>query len=131
MLSTLPSSSNTFGAGGTNGHVVLERYSISGKSKELTSRPFLYRISAVDASCLSKLAVKYAHYVQIGKPDLRDLAHSLLFRRSMLRYSRFLVADNHEGLVQKLRSNSDNIDVRTADKVKRVALVFTGQGAQW
>ena len=32
---------STFGAGGTNGHVVLERYSIAGKSKELTSRPFL------------------------------------------------------------------------------------------
>ena len=122
---------NTFGAGGTNGHIVLESYVSAPKQKRPTSRPFLFRVSSADALCVSKLSDKYAGYVEVAKPDLRDLAHTLLCRRSLFRHSRFLVAASHDELLQKLRSNSDKVDVQSNQKAKRIAFFFTGQGTQW
>ena len=123
---------NTFGAGGTNGHAVLEAY--PGGLPEtpiLERRPYLFKISAADDVALKLTSLKFAEYVEASKPVLRDLAHTMLACRSTLRKSMIFAADNHEELVAALRRDNYNVYVKLSDVQKELIFVFTGQGAQW
>lgn len=122
---------NTFGAGGTNGHAMLEAYPHARPSSAVTEEPFLFKVSAADEPSLRRLLLKYADYVEQHKPNLRDLAHTLLARRSTLKRSAFFVAQNHREVIDMLRAETHQIRRKGADGVMKVAFVFTGQGAQW
>lgn len=123
---------NTFGAGGTNGHAVLEYY--PGPPSEphaITGRPYLFKVSAADDDSLRKLSLEYAHYAQDRQPCLRDLAYTLLCRRSTLRKAIYLTASNIEDLASDLRSQSQKVHAKSQKGVDQIVFVFTGQGAQW
>ncbi|KAL8829024.1 MAG: hypothetical protein Q9170_006352, partial [Blastenia crenularia] len=124
---------NTFGAGGTNGHAILEAYTTTSKIPKPCNerKSWLFKISAADEASLQALATSYASYVQLCTPDLRDLAHTLTARRADLKYSRFMVASNHEALCKQLDSAAGKVILRTNSRVKKTLFVFTGQGAQW
>lgn len=122
---------NTFGAGGTNGHAVLEAYHAPSLDQALAKRPWLFKVSAADEISLQDLSHKYACYIETRKPNLRDLAHTLLARRSALRYTRFLVASCHDEILAKLRHDNPEIFTTNIGKAEKVLFVFTGQGAQW
>ena len=56
---------NTFGAGGTNGHAVLESYfKTSMEPDAITGRPYLCKVSAADDGALRKHSLEYARYVE-------------------------------------------------------------------
>ncbi len=122
---------NTFGAGGTNGHAVLEAYPRTLLRTAVTEQPFLFKVSAADEASLRRLSLKYADYAEQHKPDLRDLAHTLLARRSTLKHSTFFVAQSHSEVVDILRAETYRVHKKGAECAKKVAFVFTGQGAQW
>lgn len=124
---------NTFGAGGTNGHAVLEAYENSYESLELSDdrRSWLFKLSAADEVSLRALVKSYFAYIQRRRPNLRDLAHTLIARRSNLKYSRFLVASNHETLCAQLQADDAKVLSSPSNPVKKTLFVFTGQGAQW
>ncbi|KAI9718693.1 MAG: Type I Iterative PKS [Candelaria pacifica] len=122
---------NTFGAGGTNGHAVLEAYPRSLLQPSTSGRPLLFKVSAADRESLRRLSLKYADYVESKKPNLDDLAHTLLSRRSTLKYSLFLTASTYEVLLYKLRDQTLKTYTKGTGDVKKVAFLFTGQGAQW
>lgn len=125
---------NSFGFGGTNGHVVLDHYPVEYRMPILTGRPFLFKVSAANELSLGALATSYAHYVESRKPSLSDLAHTLLARRSTLKKSLFLTVSSHSELVKKLRGWKDGPSKplsRTSLKSQSIGFVFTGQGAQW
>ena len=124
---------NTFGAGGTNGHAVLESYpspSDTIKLVERSEKPLLFKVSAADEQSLKALSEDYANYIERTKPDIHDLAHTLLSRRSILRKSFFLTAKSLDEVIVKLRSPS-NIQTKGSEGSTKVLFVFTGQGAQW
>lgn len=122
---------NTFGAGGSNGHCVLEAFPRAPSKSPGLGRPLLFKVSAVDKSALRRLTLKYADYVEVCRPNLRDLAYTLLSRRSNLKELLFITATSHNELVQKLRAEAPKTYINVSEPVKRIVFLFTGQGAQW
>lgn len=125
---------NSFGFGGTNGHVVLDHYPMVSRVLSSTKRPNLFKMSAATDSALGALAQSYANYVERRNPPLGDLAHTSLSRRSTLKKSLFLTASDHSELIDKLRNwdtGPSKILSLTNVTSRTVGFVFTGQGAQW
>ena len=122
---------NTFGAGGTNGHAILEAY--SGELLEtstLEKRPYLFKISAADDKSLTETSLSFSKYVENSKPVLRDLAHTMLASRSTLRKSVFFTAGSHDEVITALRRDDHNIYVKPSEVERELIFVFTRQGAQ-
>ena len=107
---------NTFGAGGTNGHAVLEAYS-GGLPEKSTfeKRPYLFKISAADDKSLTETSLSYVKYVEDSKPVLRDLAHTMLASRSTLRKSIFFTAGSHDEVTAALRLDDHNVYVKPSE----------------
>lgn len=123
---------NTFGAGGTNGHAVLESYPREvSQSPSIEKRPYLFKVSAADDVSLKQISLRFAQYVEASKPTLRDLGHTMLCRRSTLRKSIFFTASTHEEVVAALRADNHSILAKPNEANKHLIFVFTGQGAQW
>ena len=125
---------NSFGFGGTNGHVVLDHYPPKTTLSPSIARPYLFKVSAATEQALGALATAYADYVESRIPSLSDLAHTLLSRRSTLKKSLFLTASSHSELIEKLRNWETGPSKplsRTNKNSQKVGFVFTGQGAQW
>ena len=123
---------NTFGAGGTNGHAVLEAFSGGlPKISTLEKRPYLFKISAADDVSLKQTSKSFAKYVEGSKPVLRDLAHTMLASRSTLRKSIFFTTGSHDEVIAALRRDDHNIYVKPSEAQRELIFVFTGQGAQW
>ncbi|KAL8974549.1 MAG: hypothetical protein Q9197_001227 [Variospora fuerteventurae] len=122
---------NTFGAGGTNGHAVVEVYNSPPSKPCLAQRPWLFKISAADKVSLQALSKEYATFVKNRQPDRRDLAHTLLAHRSRLRYMRFFVASRHEDLLAQLQADDPTLVIQNHAAAGKLLFVFTGQGAQW
>ena len=123
---------NTFGAGGTNGHAVLETIPrASLQRRHIGIRPFLFKVSAADDISLRQLSSKLAAYIERCSPSLQDLAYTLLSRRSTLRRSAFFVASTHDDTVKALRDSTSNIINTNSKHSTKIVFLFTGQGAQW
>ncbi len=122
---------NTFGAGGTNAHAVLESHEPRVSRALLTRKTYLFMVSAADEHALSQLSLKYADYVERFKPILPDLAHTLLARRSMLGKSMFFAAGSHDEAASRLRSQTAQTKITQKKSTRAVVFLFTGQGAQW
>ena len=123
---------NTFGAGGTNGHAVLETGpKASLQRRHIGSRPFLFKVSAADDGSLRQFSSRLATYVERCSPNLQDLAYTLLSRRSTLRKSIFFVSRTQENIVKTLRDSTSNIITTNSKHSTRIVFLFTGQGAQW
>ncbi|KAL9030032.1 MAG: hypothetical protein Q9180_006953, partial [Flavoplaca navasiana] len=121
---------NTFGAGGTNGHAVLESFAHRRRELPVTERPWLFRVSAADETSLRSLTRTYAAYIEKQRPNLRDLAHTLLAHRSSFRYSLFFVTATYDSLLAQLRCDHAVV-TKTGNAARGILVVFTGQGAQW
>lgn len=121
---------NTFGAGGTNGHAVLESFAHRRREMPATERPWLFRVSAADERSLRSLTRSYITYIEKERPNLRDLAHTLLAHRSSFRHSLFFVSSTHDSLLAQLRCDHAVV-TKTGNVARRILVVFTGQGAQW
>ena len=123
---------NTFGAGGTNGHAVLETApNASPQWRYIGSRPFLFKVSAADDSSLRQFSSRLAAYIEKCSPNLQDLAYTLLSRRSTLRKSVFFVSRTHSKTVKALRNSTSNIITTNSKHSTKIIFLFTGQGAQW
>ena len=122
---------NTFGAGGTNGHAVLESYARPQSKPRMIEARLLFKVSAADETTLERQAVKYAEYVQNTDVNLYDLACTLLNRRSTLQKSWFFTAKSRTEVLEQLRTNSHKILSKSSGSGSKVLFLFTGQGAQW
>lgn len=123
---------NTFGAGGTNGHAVMEAY--PGrllKTSVHEERPYLFKISAADDVALKQNSLTFAKYVESSKPVLYDLAHTMFASRSTLRKSIFFTAASHEEVVAALRRDDHRVYMKPTKVYRELIYIFTGQGAQW
>ena len=123
---------NTFGAGGTNGHAVLETApNAPPQRRYIGNRPFLFKVSAADDSSLRQFSSRLAAYIERCSPNLQDLAYTLLSRRSTLRKSIFFVSRTHNNTVKALRDSASNIITTNSKHSTKIVFLFTGQGAQW
>ena len=122
---------NCFGAGGTNGHCVLESIEAKSSRSPRIHRPYLYMISALNENAVRKMGNLYADYVEQKSPHLEDLAYTMLSRRSSFNKSYFFTATNMDEIVSALRESDPAISSKTTAVGKNVIWIFTGQGAQW
>ena len=123
---------NTFGAGGTNGHAILESYPTNPVTSAVsTRRSYLLKVSASEDTSLQALSLAYAQYIEERRPCLQGLAYTLLSRRSLLRKSILFASSSIEEVIHGLRSNTGKVHTKTMDCSGETVFVFTGQGAQW
>lgn len=125
---------NSFGFGGSNGHVVLDHFPKRNLKPSLINRPFLFKVSAMSESSLYLLAEKYADYILTHLPNLMDLAYTLLAHRSSFRKTVYLTANSHADLAQKLqqlRKQQITFLAESPSAANKLMFIFTGQGAQW
>ncbi|KAI4174173.1 MAG: hypothetical protein LQ343_002508 [Gyalolechia ehrenbergii] len=124
---------NTFGAGGTNGHAVLEAYEDNHESPKSSNeqRPWLFKLSAADEKSLKTMIEAYIAYIKQRRPNLGDLAHTLTAHRSNFKYSRVVVASNQETLCTQFESVGAKALTGPSRPVKQTLFIFTGQGGQW
>lgn len=131
---------NSFGFGGTNGHVILESYeppatSEVGTSNRITSfSPFVF--SAYSQQSLTGNLKSYARYLE-EHPDTNpsDLSWTLHSRKSRLPMRVSFPASSIKDLQSALSDIRDGSQIGTrpsrSSKEPRIFGVFTGQGAQW
>lgn len=130
---------NSFGYGGTNAHVLLERPSRpttdalkeAAAAKEISR---LFMLSAASQSSLLSMLKTTAEWVSKHpeQSSLRDLSYTLCQRRSIMQWRFSCVAANQGELLEALEKGSKRTDAvtRSSSDVK-ITFVFTGQGAQW
>ena len=121
---------NTFGAGGTNGHAVLDAYPRQSSKTGGPERRMLFKVSAMNESSLERLSLKYAEHIEMHKPSFLDLAYTMLTRRSTLRQSCFITATTLDELVSKLKAGPLKTSVKATKQIERIVFIFTGQGVQ-
>ncbi|MEV5205653.1 alpha/beta fold hydrolase [Streptomyces sp. NPDC053720] len=129
---------SSFGASGTNSHVVLEEAPATEPSGARTDRPVhLVTISAKDSDALSALARKYHRALGHAVPDLADIAFTARTGRAHFRNRLAVAADTTPQLLDHLGAylrgeTGRDVFVGTAPTGSpKVGFLFTGQGSQY
>ncbi|XDG09707.1 hypothetical protein ABKA04_009322 [Annulohypoxylon sp. FPYF3050] len=135
---------NSFGYGGSNAHAILElpdsdarRFYVSSYRSEdgeddfedtgLSARPQILVVSANDSYSLAKNIEALSNHLinPRTKVNLEDLAYTLSERRTRLWHRAFLSTRSSD-----ISDHQFTIGKNSGTPTK-IALVFTGQGAQW
>ena len=115
--------------------------SVTGAHENLLTRSIcepqqkVFVWSAADEDGLRRLASVYAAHlssmtaIQTPNRYFENLAYTLLFKRSSLRWKSFFVASSIQELFQGLKQGLPKAVRPTSGR--KLAFVFTGQGAQW
>lgn len=141
---------NSFGAGGTNAHVVMEAASsylyrlgtspndINNSSCEKRNRIFVF--SSASREALERLRIQIATYLERSahritsaeqeQKFLNSLSFTINDRRSRLPWISYVVGSTIRELRDTLDRNFENV-IRRAKSPAPICFVFTGQGAQW
>ena len=139
---------NSFGAGGTNAHVVLQEpqpqsqppqtENVAEPDEPATARATLYMLSTLHRDSLRTLAARHADYLGTTRNRLEDIACSAFTRRSHYEHVLAVVAESPNEVAATLRGFADGLVDSTvlATKIVRkkrpkLAFVFSGQGGQW
>jgi phthiocerol/phenolphthiocerol synthesis type-I polyketide synthase E len=94
---------SSFGIGGTNAHVILQKPINLGRSQE-EKAPHLFLLSAKKTSSLQKMKENLKEKLVKHHPVLRDVAATLTMGRDEFDHRFVITADNHEQLIEKLSS---------------------------
>jgi acyl transferase domain-containing protein/short-subunit dehydrogenase/acyl carrier protein len=128
---------SSFGATGTNAHVILEGAEAAPlTAKAESSAPLPFVISAKDEGALRAQAARLASHVE-ATPELglADLSHSLLTTRAQMEQRAAVVAADRDELLANLtalgRAEEGMGVTGTAVERAKVAFVFSGHGSQW
>ena len=151
-------STQGFGYGGTNAHVILDdaRSYLASKGIDYESRSHMnpesrrsdeavariYTISAQDRAGLQRVGKALAgHVKQLTKRPywneaeeqryLYRLAYTLAIRRSNLQWSTAVVASSSTQLSRRLKEIQSTSGSRRSSGAVHIGFIFTGQGAQW
>jgi acyl transferase domain-containing protein/acyl carrier protein len=138
---------NSFGAGGTNAHVILEappqvRGAVQARAKPADNRAWLLPLSARSAQALSHLARSYLAALRdrcdLGQAALRDISFSASTQRSHHEHRLALVAHGKTELTEQLEAflqgeeRANCSSARTSmSGPRRPVFVCSGMGQQW
>jgi acyl transferase domain-containing protein/NADPH:quinone reductase-like Zn-dependent oxidoreductase/surfactin synthase thioesterase subunit/NADP-dependent 3-hydroxy acid dehydrogenase YdfG/acyl carrier protein len=144
---TLTVGVNSFGAGGTNAHVVLQEHAVArARSKPIplsvkrqeAGRPTLYMLSAAHRDSLRTLARRHSEFLSTTRESLDDIAFSAFSRRSHYTHLLAVVGASPKELAARLLEFADGqvnplaLSAQvTRKKRPKVGFVFSGQGGQW
>jgi acyl transferase domain-containing protein/surfactin synthase thioesterase subunit/NAD(P)-dependent dehydrogenase (short-subunit alcohol dehydrogenase family) len=138
---------NSFGAGGTNAHVVLQQPAATRSATPETplsppGRPAagaaLYVLSSPQRDSLRTLASLHADFLSRNPHRLDDAAFSAFTRRSRYAHLLAVVGETPKQVEDKLRKFADGqvdpeiLSATITRKMKpKLGFVFSGQGGQW
>jgi acyl transferase domain-containing protein/NADPH:quinone reductase-like Zn-dependent oxidoreductase/surfactin synthase thioesterase subunit len=137
---------NSFGAGGTNAHVVLQSLArsresgVRGQESEVRSQEsgLLYVLSAANRDSLRASALRHADFLDSTELPLDDVAYSAFVRRSHYPHRLAVVGRSTGEIAEKLRCFADGkADRETLSativrhKSVKVGFIFSGQGGHW
>jgi acyl transferase domain-containing protein len=124
---------SSFGFGGSNAHVVLERHAARLPKGSGTGRPVLLPLSSHFAAGLEEDARALAARLSSADGPLEAVSETLMVAREHLAHRRSIVARTHEEAVQALQGAAPRVEPLPADAGGRskVAFMFTGQGSQY
>lgn len=135
---------SAFGFGGTNAHIVLESAAAPAQpgpaSEAPAGTPLLLTLSAASAASLAALRNEYAQRLRdLPEAQARALCHSANRHRARLPERLAVLGDTVEQLVQALDQDPQALvgtgasgsHRRAAPGPRRIAFLFTGQGAQY
>ncbi|RKH46227.1 type I polyketide synthase [Corallococcus sicarius] len=124
---------SSFGFGGSNAHVVLERHVPQGLAAVETGRPVLLPLSSHFAGGLAEDAAALASHLAASEGALEPVSDTLMFTREHLTHRRSCVARTRAEAIEALRkehAQAAPLPVAAGEKPK-VAFMFTGQGSQY
>lgn len=131
---------NSFGAGGTNAHVVVEEHRPDTEENDpggMDREVSLFTCSAQTQESLRQLAADYRQYLLSTHASLKDICFNAGKHRSLMRQRLAIVAADKPQLMAKIDSYiaglpDSGLEISTAKQGKpRLGFVFTGQGPQW
>jgi acyl transferase domain-containing protein/tryptophanase/acyl carrier protein len=95
---------SSFGAGGSNAHIILEHYEPVRQVKEKPDQPIelIFPLSAKNEDQLHESVVRLATFLQENSEDLSDIAHTLQFGRKSFDHRLAIIASTREELLEKL-----------------------------
>ncbi len=117
---------NSFGAGGSNGHVVIEEYRAKEKVVYESDGPEIIILSAKNKDRLKDQVVNLKkHLIENSTVSLSEVAYTLLVAREEMRERFAVVVENKQALIEKLaafengeENNSYRGNIKNAKKVK-------------
>ncbi|WP_280187084.1 MULTISPECIES: type I polyketide synthase [Nocardia] len=120
---------SSFGFAGTNAHVVLEQAPEPAARVE-SEGPVLLTLSSRTASALDALRHRYAEHLDRRDIPLRDVAATAALGRTHFAHRRAVVVRTAEEAARELAApTGKSTDPDSGEP--RVAMLFTGQGAQY
>jgi len=132
---------NSFGAGGTNAHVVMQGAPNHDSQQEYTvpNEWIVFLISARSLSALKEYAQQYIAYLQLEtKVSLEYMSLAQFTRRTRHEHQLYILARTREELIEALQAYRNdepttNIFYHHQEALDnpRVAFVYSGQGGQW
>ncbi|HLW68234.1 MAG TPA: type I polyketide synthase, partial [Gemmataceae bacterium] len=141
---------NSFGFGGTNAHVVLEKApapagrapnlpTLNGKSEDRKAdRPYLLPISAREEKALRRYVEAYRHLLAEPATNLADLCNAAGARKEHHDHRLVVIGQNATDMRKQLGAwlrapghVEGVVSGRNPGTVPPLVFVFTGQGAQW
>ncbi|BDD11789.1 hypothetical protein FUAX_42210 (plasmid) [Fulvitalea axinellae] len=133
---------NSFGAGGTNAHVVMSEFQAEESAKEIAGKEEremkLFAISARSEQALRDLADSYLSFLSKTKESLSVICNNVGKRRSAFEHRLAVAARTKEELVESLEAylidetRPGMVYHHLPEKRKRkIAFVYSGQGPQW
>lgn len=127
---------SSFGASGTNAHVILEEAPATAAPASATEpeRPLhLLTLSARSASALDNLVADYRRYLTDNTSAIADLCFSTNTGRGHFDHRLCLLAKSTEQLQTRLQlaADSDGWWRQAESEATPIAFLFTGQGSQY
>lgn len=133
---------NSFGAGGTNAHVVMEAYvpaaskqKAAAKDKGVDTELFL--LSARSLTALKAQAQQYTGVLSNTSDTLKDICFSLANRRSAHEHRLSIACRSKEALTEALQAflNEETRPGMSYQKARarspKIGFIYSGQGPQW
>jgi acyl transferase domain-containing protein len=122
---------SSFGFGGTNAHLIVEEAPVVA-SKNLTTTPCLLTLSAKNEGALQALAQSYQRFLKTySDAALADICWTANTKREGFDYRLAIAANSIADAQQQLNSWKGNCQPIRSRKHRKVAFLFTGQGAQY
>ena len=133
---------NSFGAGGTNAHVVMQAYRKSetknNTNKQSESDIQLFTLSGKSLNALKGNATNYIEYLNTTKSSLKNICYSTAKRRSAFEHRLATSVKSKKELISNLEAfiKDETRPGMTYNKVgetkkRKVGFIFSGQGPQW
>nr|WP_315033459.1 SDR family NAD(P)-dependent oxidoreductase [uncultured Chryseobacterium sp.] len=131
---------NSFGFGGTNGHIVLKQYHSNPtevNSQGLKTNHFLFPVSAKSLPALRTLATEYKKCIVENGDQFEQILSNVIYRRSDHSERLTIFGTSKEDLIEKLEAYEEDILLKgvyqgsSLGKKPKLVFVYTGMGPQW